>query len=62
MIKEIAIIKAFDNYREAMDYTKTIKEDVALISIHADNGKTLFGPISKANIQEVLDLFKEERT
>ena len=60
MIKEVAIIKAFGDYRKAMDYTKTILEDVVLLSIHAENGKVLYGPISKVNIQEVLDLFEEQ--
>ena len=60
MIKEVSIIKAFEDYREAMDYTKTILEDVVLLTIHGKNGKKLHGPISKTNIQEILNLFKEK--
>ena len=61
MIKEVSIIKAFDEYRKAMDYTKTILEDVVLLTLHGENGKQLHGPISKRNIQEVLDLFENKR-
>jgi hypothetical protein len=60
MIKEISIIKAFDDYQEAMDYTKTILEDVVLLTIHGENGKVLHGPISKVNVQEILDLFEDK--
>ena len=59
MIKEVSIIKAFDDYREAMNYTKTILEDVVLFTMHGENGKKLHGPISKINIQEILSLFSE---
>jgi hypothetical protein len=60
MIKEVSIVKAFDDYREAMDYTKTILEDVVLLTVHGENGKKLHGPISKVNIQEILNLFKKK--
>lgn len=60
MIKEVAIIRGFDHYREAKDYAKTFLEDVVLLSIHDKNGKVLYGPMSKVNVQEVLDLFKEK--
>lgn len=61
MIKEVSIIKCFDDYREAMDYTKTILEDVVLFTMHGENGKQLHGPVSKANIKEILDLFEESK-
>ena len=61
MIKEVSIIKAFDEYRKAMDYTKTVLEDVVLLTLHGENGKQLHGPISKRNIQEVLNLFENKR-
>ena len=60
MIKEVSIIKAFDDYREAMNYTKTILEDVVLLTLHGENGKKLHGPVSKTNIKEILDLFKDK--
>ena len=60
MIKEISIIKAFDDYREAMDYTKTILEDVVLLTMHGENDKKLHGPISKVNIQEIINLFEKK--
>jgi hypothetical protein len=59
MIKEVSIIKTFDDYRKAMDYTKTILEDVVLLTMHGENGKKLHGPISKVNIQEIINLFGE---
>jgi hypothetical protein len=59
MIKEVSVIKAFDDYRKAMDYTKTILEDVVLFTMHGENGSKLHGPISKINIQEILSLFLE---
>ena len=59
MIKEVSVIKAFDDYRKAMNYTKTILEDVVLLTLHGENGEKLHGPISKINIQEILDLFPE---
>jgi hypothetical protein len=60
MIKEVSIVKAFDDYRKAMDYTKTILEDVVLLTVHGENGKKLHVPISKINIQEILNLFKKK--
>jgi hypothetical protein len=61
MIKEISIIKAFDDYRKAIDYTKTVLEDVVLLTMHGENGKKLHGPISKINIQEILNLFGDRK-
>jgi hypothetical protein len=61
MIKEVFILKCFDEYREAMNYTKTIFEDCVLLTMHGENGKKVHGPISKVNIQEILNLFDERK-
>ena len=60
MIKEISVMKTFDDYREAMDYTKTILEDVVLLTLHGENGTMMHGAISKNNIQEILNLFEDK--
>ena len=62
MIKEVSMMKVFDDYREAMNYTKTILEDVVLLTMHQENGKKVHGPISKNNLQEIIELFDKKNT
>lgn len=62
MIIELAVIKTFEDYKQAKDYTQTILQDGVLLSLHCENGKVSFGFISKVNIQELLDCFEEKNT
>ena len=39
-----------------------VLHDGVLLSLHGENGKVLFGFISKVNIQELLDCFEEKNT
>jgi len=61
MIEEVSVMCTFDDYQKAMDYTKTILEDVVLLTLHGENGKMLHAPISKNNIKEIVSFFEEKR-
>ena len=61
MIIELAVIKTFEDYKQAKDHTQTVLHDGVLLSLHSENGKVLFGFISKVNIQELLNCFEENK-